>query len=59
MVAQARFPEAVSGEEVNSISCMEHHLRDDQGEIVSCSLVTMELKLMVMTSMFLDVHDSS
>jgi len=38
MVAQARFPEADSGAEVNSISCMEHHLRDDQAEIVSFSL---------------------
>ena len=40
MFAQARFPEADSGSEVNSISWMEHHLRDDQVEIVSFSLVT-------------------
>jgi hypothetical protein len=32
---------------------MEHHLRDDQAENVSFSLVTMELKLMAVTSMFL------
>ena len=43
MFAQARFPEADSGSEVNSISWMEHHLRDDQAEIVSFSLLTMEL----------------
>ena len=55
MVAQARFPEADGGAEVNSISYMEHHLRDDQAEIASFSLVTMELKLMAVTSMFLDV----
>jgi hypothetical protein len=34
---------------------MEHHLRDNQAEFVSFNLVTMELKLMAMTLMFLDV----
>ena len=32
---------------------LEHHLRDDQAENVSFSLVTMELKPMAVTSMFL------
>ncbi len=44
-----------SGAEVNLISSLEHHLRDDQVEVVSFSLMTMELKLMAVTSMFLDV----
>jgi hypothetical protein len=41
---------------------MEHHLRDDQGEIVSCSLVTRELKLMVMnqcSSMYMTAVESA